>query len=446
MNKVIDELRENKKFVVSIFIAIVLMAGISYAWYTLVINKDTSLNLRGKTGLDIELVEPADPITVSTAIPMADADGLATTAYQFKVVSNDSENIAYQLYLDDVELENGENRIPDSNIKYSLTKNGGNENPALLTTTHKTVNNETVRELDDTIINGKTTTAVENVYTLKLWIDSEATTAISGYKFKAKLRLEATQTENSAAAPINPHIKAVYEYDQNGSGTGAAYTGCLGGEEAGCVDIKSTVTANTTYSLGDIVKYEVKDGTELYFNVIKDNGSTLTLQQRENTVANTAWYEAAEADGSNGPTTILAALEDATSSWTNVNTMNYSIGDDTKTLGYSMCDSPTSCTRSRYTLTKTSKVRMITAQELAPLGCNAKSDKSCKKFVYNYLKNATSYGGTFKTDANSNYWTMSIAYPSTNYAWYVIDWGRLNSNFAVNDSNCGGRAVVEINK
>ena len=201
MDSLVNKIKENKKVLIIALIVLLGIIGISYAWYTLVINKDTSLNLRAKTNLDIELVEPTDPIIVSTAIPMADADGLQTTAYQFKVVNNDTENIAYQLYLDDVELESGENKIPDSNIKYSLTRNGGNENPALLTTTHKTVNNETVRELDDTIINGKTTTAVENVYTLKLWIDSEATTAISGYKFKAKLRLEAVQTEDAITIP-----------------------------------------------------------------------------------------------------------------------------------------------------------------------------------------------------------------------------------------------------
>ena len=553
MNKVIDELRENKKFIVSIFIAIVLMAGISYAWYTLVINKDTSLNLRGKTGLDIELVEPTDPITVSTAIPMADADGLETTAYQFKVVNNDSENIAYQLYLDDVELESGEHKIPDSNIKYSLTRNGGSEAAKLLTTTHKTVNNKTVREIDDTIIKGKTTnTAVENVYTLKLWIDSEATTAISGYKFKAKLRLEAVQTEDklddtysisgylyddnnqpiangtvavfsepkyvttnaegyfkvvdveygkhdiyyvpnktvseienltkSEVAAIsgvekaeiktgnltdeveltsgftikdvvrkkilyNEHIKAVYDYNQNGTGSGASYTGCLGGAEKGCV-AKSKITSSMTYSKGTIVKYEVAPGVEKYFNVIKDNGETLTMQQREDTITKDRvdWYSTG--DNRQGPLTVLAELESVTNSWTNVNTQNYSIGGESSTLGYSACKMqyPTyDCSYSKYSLTRKAKARMITVQELLSLGCST-SQNSCMRFVNNYMYHSTDYGGSFNVINHGAYYTMSTVNDSNSYILDLLDNGKIDSTSLYNYGTNFARAVVEVNK
>ena len=459
MEKVI----KNKKILLIALLVLLGIIGISYAWYTLVINKDTSLNLRGKTGLDITLVEPSNPIVINTAIPMSDADGLATTAYQFKVVSNDSENIAYQLYLDDVELESGEHKIPDSNIKYSLTKNGGNENPALLTTTHKIVGNKTVRELDDTIINGKTAnTAVENVYTLKLWIDSEATTAISGYKFKAKLRLEATQTEDSAQASINPHIKAVYKYNQDGSGEETDYTGCLGGSEAGCSNIVSTINKNTTYGVGDIVKYEVADGVEKYFNVLYDNGSTLTLQQRENTIANTAWYS--PLGNSQGPTTILSALETSTNGWNYVNNQTYTFGATTfgKTTfsatatgciwTKSTTPDSSSCTIMQYpSFTKTDvKARLITAQEAGEMNCQMQTLKTCKKFMNNYLKESKSNGGSFTAkDVKGNntygYWTMTAKANDNDSALYVSGQGNILSNYTTG-SDYGARAVVEINK
>ena len=75
----------------------------------------------------------------------------------------------------------------------------------------------------------------------------------------------------------------------------------------------------------------------------------MTLQQRENTVYNTAWYSSSN-DSSKGPTTILPALESATSGWTNINNQTYTMGTTTfKTNAYTGCTS-SGCTTNTYTL------------------------------------------------------------------------------------------------
>ena len=253
-----------------------------------------------------------------------------------------------------------------------------------------------------------------------------------------------------AESPINPHIKAVYEYNENGEGTGADFTGCLGGSEAGCTDILSTKTASSTYAVGTIIKYEVKDGEERYFNVIHDDGTTLTLQERQNTVSNVAWGGAETTSGK-----ALYELEQATNDWNYVNTQNYSIGDNTTTLGYSGCSSSSDCSTATYTLTRSAKARMITVQELASLNCISGTDTtaigSCSSFVYNYLNGTiassayfqTSRPVSFDTDENGSYRSISSYSDDSIGNWYVGTVGFISYS---TQNSSGARAVVVIDK
>jgi len=131
----------------------------------------------------------------------------------------------------------------------------------------------------------------------------------------------------------------------------------------------------TTYEAGTIVQYKVNDYIIKYFHVVSDNGDTLTLQQRENIVYDTMWYEDAS-DNTKEPLTILSALENATSTWTNVSDQTYTLGSTTfKDNAYTGCSYDSTnkvfnCTMNRYTLgPRTAKARMITVQEASHLGC-----------------------------------------------------------------------------
>ena len=101
--------------------------------------------------------------------------------------------------------------------------------------------------------------------------------------------------------------------------------GCKTGEENTC---KKTACPNNKSAnacpAGTIIKYKVNESDTKTFNVLHDDISTLTLQQNENTVASMIWYSSV--DNTKGPLTVLSALEDATSGWSNVNTINYTMG------------------------------------------------------------------------------------------------------------------------
>ncbi len=242
--------------------------------------------------------------------------------------------------------------------------------------------------------------------------------------------------------PANSNIVAVYRYNTSS---------CQTGEESTCVEIGP----QTTYTAGTIIKYKVNASEIKYFHVMFDEGDTLVMQQRENTIYKTAWYEAAS-DNSKGPLTVLPALESATSSWTNVKDQTYTLGSTTfKTNAFTGCtydSSGVSCTANLYTLSqRTGKARMITAQEAGGLGCTS-SIQSCPTWMNNYLYNSTSYGGTVTVTGgeygnNYGYWTMSAYSSSTSsIALFVNYGGRVNSNFNTTGTSFGARAVVVIDK
>ena len=259
----------------------------------------------------------------------------------------------------------------------------------------------------------------------------------------------------------------MYTYNENGSGTGIAYTGCLGGEEAGCIE-KMDVTSETSYPAGTIVKYEVKPGVDKYFNVLYDKGDTLIMQQRENTVYTTAW--ASTNTTVNGMTVILPALEAATQDWQYVNNQTYIAGQTVFGTG-DFATSNTACNwangavynagrcnfKKYSNFTKTNvKARMITANEAGDMDCrmhktDGSSNMSCKKFMNNYLYGSPTYGGTVEddyhtgSDHNYAYWTMSA---NLSYSTNALDVNRHGYVGYGNTSDLsdGARAVVVIDK
>ena len=185
---------ENKKklFIVGgISLALILVLGITYAWLTQVLN-GTKINKITAGTLDLILDDKtSNGIDLQYAVPQTDSQGLNNQAYTFKVINNGSINAKYSIYLEDEELENGLQRMSDSNVKFDLVKNSGESNPRLLSTV---VSNEKRVLENNVVINGGST----NEYTLRLWIDSEATQQeVANKVFKAKIKLEAIQTEES---------------------------------------------------------------------------------------------------------------------------------------------------------------------------------------------------------------------------------------------------------
>jgi len=177
-----------------------------------------------------------------------------------------------------------------------------------------------------------------------------------------------------------------------------------------------------------------------------DNKDTLTLQQRENTVNKVAWYATAN-DYSKGPLTALAALESATSTWSNVPDQTYTLGTTVfKDNFYTGCTGHSSCSLNSYTLpTRTAKARLITIQEIGSFGCTVtQSTTSCPVWVHNYLKKCTDYGGTVDGTVFS-YWTSS-AHSNTQDTVFVAYYLGTYFAFLTTSSDIGVRAVIVIPK
>ncbi len=254
-------------------------------------------------------------------------------------------------------------------------------------------------------------------------------------------KLEGT-TAQSAINEINDMVNGRFV---------SAYTyksSCVTGEESACVKntCYRTKTANSCKA-GDIIKYRVNDSTIVTFHVMYDNGSTILMQSQKNIIYNTKWNTSSK--NQDGPLEILAALEAATAGWNNVTNTTYAAGETDSITG---CSAYNSCTTNTYTLaSRTVKARLISLQEASQFGCT-ESDKSCPKWMNNYLDSSTSYGGT-KNDAlvgpngstNAGYWTMNAYSSRSQHAWLVTNSGKMNIN-NVSTTFYGARAVVQVSK
>ena len=183
----------NKKQIVAIALALVLLLGGTYAWLTLTLNGTKKVRIEAGT-LSLVLDE-GDAINVEESVPMSDIDGLATTPYTFSLENNGNITSEYTIYLDDASIDSADTRFADSALKYSLKKNSGTSTTALLSTL---ANSDGKRVLET----GKIEPGVTNTYSLNLWIKDDATNSdvqttkdgqVVGNVFAGKLRIEASQ-------------------------------------------------------------------------------------------------------------------------------------------------------------------------------------------------------------------------------------------------------------
>lgn len=249
-------------------------------------------------------------------------------------------------------------------------------------------------------------------------------------------------TGKSTIEKIESNIIQAYTYDEVNE-----ETKCINGEESTCVKTSCLESMDaSSCPQGTIIRYAVNDTENKYFYVLHDDGATMTLQQRENTINAVAWYQdendATVVDNTKGPLTILPALENATKNWSNVNDQTYTMGETIfKDNAYTFCRNVNNCSEG-YTLdSRTSKARMITLQEVNSTGCNT-SNGNCPIWMFNYLKNCSSYNCTVEDNNSVDYYTMTTT--SFNSAWVVECYSVLYST-PVN-MNGSARAVVVINK
>ena len=189
-----EAIKKNKKYIIiGIVIIILLLIGIAFAYLTTTLQGDKEYLVRAGT-LDLVLDE-GNELTLEKQIPISDNEGMNLNGFSFSLVNNGKIDTDYTIYLDDMELSEGESRIPDSSIRYSLTKN----DETFMTRNMTTMGSNPNRRVDfGTIAPDETIN-----YTLKIWIDYDATTEeASGKVFKGKLRVVATQPVGEPVADV----------------------------------------------------------------------------------------------------------------------------------------------------------------------------------------------------------------------------------------------------
>ncbi len=177
---------DKKKIIIlgSILLVILIALGIAYAYLRTTLEGQKDYVIRAGT-LNLILTEDNE-LTLERQIPIEDSEGAILNGFSFSLTNEGNIDTDYTIYLDDLALDEGESRIPDSAIRYSLTRNDEVIGPKSLTTMGSDPNRRVyfgTIGVDETVN-----------YTLRIWIDYNATKEEAGGKtFKGKLRVVATQ-------------------------------------------------------------------------------------------------------------------------------------------------------------------------------------------------------------------------------------------------------------
>ena len=189
-----EAIKNNKKFIIiGLIIIVLLLIGLAFAYLRTTLQGDKDYAIRAGT-LNLTLTE-GNELTLEKIIPLEDSEGMNLNGFTFSLTNEGNIDTDYTIYLDDVELDTNETRMPDSSIRYSLTRNDETFNPKNLTTMGSNPN----RRVDFGTIRPDETVN----YTLRIWIDYGATTEeASGKTFKGKLRVVATQPVGDVASTV----------------------------------------------------------------------------------------------------------------------------------------------------------------------------------------------------------------------------------------------------
>ena len=263
----------NKKLILPLIVLFIgifmLVLNASYAFFT---TQTTSKNYVVYTGtLQVDYEKVGNVIELNNVAPMTNNEGLATTGHSFRVANNGTLAAKYQVRL---EVESDVNKddkkveyIPLEYIKLAYSTDGTNYSEAVR-----------LSDLDENLVfvsNRVIAANAKDNYTIKLWIDYSAPNEVEKKIFKAKVVVDAIQSQDSTG--IVADAKPIINLKKDASGNkdinlvaGATYTEL--GVESVEDDLDKLDKSNVTMT------YE-------YFN-----GTTITDAQGVNTAQNGVYY------------------------------------------------------------------------------------------------------------------------------------------------------------
>ena len=215
-NKKPQKIENNKKKILALALALVLLIGGTYAWLTITLTGTKTTRIEAGT-LAMEINNESEGISITDALPMSDADGANLTPYTFRVENTGNVSSVYSIYLDTQAIDSSANEflLDSSNIKYSLAKTIKNKADDSVVSATTTIGPKLLSTVTEEGSNAaKIDASGENdanplpagqyiEYELRLWIDentgNDAVKKVQDDKtllgtYAAKLRLEASQT------------------------------------------------------------------------------------------------------------------------------------------------------------------------------------------------------------------------------------------------------------
>ena len=177
-----------KKFVMVIMMSLALclvVGGISYAWLSQTTKGNKSQTL--VVGNLVLTLSEKEAITLTNSYPMSDQNGLKTTPYIFTLQNTGAIHSNYAIYLDDVDLSEGEERMGNESLRYSIVRDG------------QTLKIGNLSEIEGKLIDqGLITAGTKYEYELRIWIKESAGNEVAKKVFKGKIRVVGNQIQGSS--------------------------------------------------------------------------------------------------------------------------------------------------------------------------------------------------------------------------------------------------------
>lgn len=174
---------ENKKSVISlslaIVLAIVLIGGISSAFFIKTKKQDEKNVIATSACFDVKLEDNKNPINLASAYPISDVDGQATAPYTFTITNICNNKINYEVNLESL----ANTTFDNSSIKVSF------DNDTKLYSEYDEANkyfedSKDSRHLASGVLNQK---GDSKEYELRLWIDKDAPITEQSKIFESKI-------------------------------------------------------------------------------------------------------------------------------------------------------------------------------------------------------------------------------------------------------------------
>ncbi len=283
-----------------------MLIGVTFAWLSVTL-KGTKENVIKVGSLALTLDDTmGDGINMTGVYPTTDSEGRNTTPYTFTLENTGLKDSEYSIYLDDLTLQSGEEKLEDNNIKYFLTREDQEIGYGLLSTTGTNP--------DRILASGMIPVGKKYTYTLRLWITGEAED-VDNQVFRGQIRVVATQDLSSAKKTIllNNPVQTTKENMFDYSSEGKKYD----------ITTKTELAADSNYITNGLYSIEDENGTSYYFRGNVNNLVKFGKYDKDYYV-----YEAT-VSGNTYKYTSLAACQFADASCTEANKVKFaSSGDD----------------------------------------------------------------------------------------------------------------------